>query len=527
MKYRNIVLVTTKVAESIVRDVVRGIKDFNIKLVVLNAPIAALINTRYIARELKRRIKEVLDADIVVVPGLSRGSARVIEDAIGKPVIKGTKYAGDIPEFLKLLKNGTEFSPVTPADDIILEHLRHTYSERLNEYLRRAEEVFKVSNLSFYAKPPPLNLFYEVLVTRITNDESIRSIVGKVVKYGYQGIVLGCEAGGCKLSALLSIARKVRDLAPGIVIGIDMECREELLKDVINYVDMLFNVTSADVEKVSHLINDEGVVLTVKPVRSAGRREVVGALEKGYQELLNMGIDKVIINPALLPPLLGLYESLITYYEVREKFSKAPLLMDVSNVYELIDVDTHGVIALLEALAFELGVSSILITEESRKAVGALKEASISREMLYRAFIKKSPPIDIDVDMLYIKEKKYRNVDPPAIRDGRHVVLVSRRIDPILDPKYYVKVYVDHASKMLIVDVFERGSDNLVKRFVGSDALSLGRAVVRSVDITKEHALYLGYELSRAETALMLGKSFIQDAPLITASYNERDENSS
>jgi len=48
---------------------------------------------------------------------------------------------------------------------------------------------------------------------------------------------------------------------------------------------------------------------------------------------------------------------------------------------------------------------------------------------------------------------------------------------------------------------------------------------VRRFGLDPEHAAYLGYELAKAEMSLKLGKTYVQDEPLIVVPW-ERNGNS-
>nr|WP_256201773.1 DUF4346 domain-containing protein [Sulfuracidifex metallicus] len=54
----------------------------------------------------------------------------------------------------------------------------------------------------------------------------------------------------------------------------------------------------------------------------------------------------------------------------------------------------------------------------------------------------------------------------------------------------------------------------------GKEALSLGRQLLRelekrNVKVSQEHAIYIGYELAKAEVALSIDKNYIQDKPIL------------
>jgi dihydropteroate synthase len=78
----------------------------------------------------------------------------------------------------------------------------------------------------------------------------------------------------------------------------------------------------------------------------------------------------------------------------------------------------------------------------------------------------------------------------------------------------YLKIFVDRVRNEVIVDAYRREDGALLARFSGHDVLSLGRHVVQKLGLGSQHALYLGYELSKAQIALQLCKSYEQDSPL-------------
>jgi hypothetical protein len=48
----------------------------------------------------------------------------------------------------------------------------------------------------------------------------------------------------------------------------------------------------------------------------------------------------------------------------------------------------------------------------------------------------------------------------------------------------------------------------------GRDPFRLFREMLKTEEITPDHAFYLGYEMAKAVTALTLGKNYVQDEPL-------------
>ncbi|MFP3260316.1 MAG: dihydropteroate synthase-like protein, partial [Sulfolobus sp.] len=57
---------------------------------------------------------------------------------------------------------------------------------------------------------------------------------------------------------------------------------------------------------------------------------------------------------------------------------------------------------------------------------------------------------------------------------------------------------------------------------IGDDGLTIGRKLVQRTNINPEHAIYIGYELAKAEIALKLNKNYVQDKPLFK--YDKGDD---
>ena len=507
-----IALITTKAAKEIVEAVVRNINDPQIKVIVLdNVPVAALATTMDIVTGLRDKVNEQCDTDLIIIPGLVRGSTKVISDEFGIEAVKGTIYAGDIPLLLDYIRKGIKLSTEEPADKIIGNYIRSMYESRLNEYLKLMKPLFKAKNVVFVKNPPPLNLFLEIMVkNKLLNN--VNEYRRRILESKYQGIILGCSVYSCNEDIIEKLINEFK-LGDDVLLGIDAPINY-LLKLVRRFhkdIDIIMNIPP---EVIANLGKDIATYMSDKVIiMPIDVNSDISEVEEAINSAETMGIDKIIIDVPLRPPMLGLSKSLCKYIYLKSKINK-PLLMGLSNVYELMDVDCHGVIALLEALAFELGVSNLLLTEESAKTRGCIEEGSKAREMMYRAFLRRSPPIDLGVDILVVKSKKLEIVKPPKVEQEK-IIDVREFIPPHLDERYYVKIYVNLSSNEIIVDVHNAHTNTIIKRFKGTNAMSLGRAIVKSLGLSNEHALYLGYELSKAEIALRLKKNYIQDEPLI------------
>ena len=513
-----VLLVTSRVARPILEEVIKGMRNLvDLEIFELRSvPIASLATTKLIARELMS-YDEVRKFDLIIIPGLSIGSARDIQEVINVETVKGPKYLGDLPEMLKQLIQGLTFSPDLPADEIMQKTLMTQYQARLSEVIRNKKPVFKLRNVLFTETPPPLNLIYEYMVSEDSNTKELEVKLDELKRLNYEGIVIGCGVE-CKTLDLVN-ELMTACLNHEILVGVDLiyeNIPREKLKEILDLSDLILNISSSNVDLITnYLRTDQALVI----VPSNTKREIPVSedVSNTIETLQNLGFSKILVDTIIRPPALGFVESLLELSRLRSEI-KYPILFSPANVYELVDADTPGLVALLIDIGFELGASSVLITESSVKTRGASLEASLSRELIYRAFLKKSPPVNHGVDLLIVKDKKDLSIPVP---DYEGVIeRVSSEKDQLrLDVKYYVKVYVDKREKQIVLDIHDRNNHKILKRYVGRRALDLGRALLRDYEISTDHILYLGYELSKAEIALRLGKSYIQDEELFKHTY--------
>lgn len=519
-----VLLVTSKIARPILEEVIKEVSD-PIELHVfelMGVPVASLATTKLIASELMTR-EDLRKFDLIIIPGLSIGSAKEIQKTINVETVKGPKYLGDLPEMLRLLLRGFRFSPDVPADEVMQDTLTTYYQARLSEVIRGRKPVFTLKKALFTENPPPLNLIYEYVVSGHLDVENLELKLNELENLNYEGIVVGC---GVECRALDTLNKLVSMCTNhDMFVGIDLTYEntpKEKLRDLIGLSDLILNVSISNVNLISEFLRTEQAVVVVpRSTKEENKVDVSGDLEeinKTIELLQELGFNKVLVDAIVRPPALGFVNSLIELSKVKKQV-KHPLLFSPANVYELIDADSPGVIALLIDIGFEIGASSVLITESSVKTRGASLEASLSRELVYRAFLKKSPLINHGVNLLIVKDKKDISISIPPYK-GTLKRVSKGEVQPRADLKYYVRIYVDRREKQIVVDIHDRSTNEILGRYVGERALDLGRALLRDYEINKDHVLYLGYELSKAETALRLSKSYVQDEDLFKHTYH-------
>ncbi|MCX8184988.1 MAG: dihydropteroate synthase-like protein [Sulfolobales archaeon] len=506
---KKVLLVTTQSAQSVVWEIAQSLRrNYQIDIYVSSAVVAQFTSCDELAVELQKYLNRC-DYDIVLIPGLVRGSTEAIERAIGCEVYKGPRYAGDIPLALDLIGKGFKLSKEVPADilhkEFFSSHLLSRYSwEALSK-----KPQFELRGIKVFLDPPPMKLLLEVMASDV---ELFNEKVARAAESGFSGVVIGCSSR-CNYTVLEKYVDRARGVDGVHIVGVDTPRVSDIPRDLLEKVDIVFNVTHLDIEGIaSELSRDKAVVVIPSTLESTDR--AIQSIEAAVSELREVGLEKIIVDPLIKPPGAGLAESITRFYYSKKCLSY-PHLFSTANIYELIDADSHGVIALLLVLALELGASLVLATEESTKSFGAIEEHSIARYMAYVSYFKKSPPKDVPegVDLLVVKGKKLKKLTPPEFKGCvRYVDLV----EPREDPNYFVKVYVDYTQNALVVDVFSAKSGEILERFVGSHPTSLARAVLRKYELLPEHSSYLGYELCRAELALKFRKDYEQDRSVVT-----------
>ncbi|MEM0217842.1 MAG: DUF4346 domain-containing protein, partial [Candidatus Nezhaarchaeales archaeon] len=216
-----------------------------------------------------------------------------------------------------------------------------------------------------------------------------------------------------------------------------------------------------------------------------------------------------ILSPPLQPSLL---ESLVAYYEFAKRRPNVPLMMGVGNVTELMDVDSIGINGLMAAIAAELEISLLLTTEASNKTCNCVRELCIAARMAKLSKMARKPMKDLSLSLLAIKEKRDLTL-PVEKMEGCEVVKASESRMHDYDPSGYVKITIDKCRRGLLASHFKAGEVTCIIEGARAEDV-YNELIKRGLVTTLSHAAYLGKELYKAELALKLGKSYVQDEEL-------------
>ncbi len=203
------------------------------------------------------------------------------------------------------------------------------------------------------------------------------------------------------------------------------------------------------------------------------------------------------IDPILDPIGCGFAASLDRYRTIRKEFSSVGTLMGIGNITELTDVDSAGINVVLLAFCEEIGISSVLTTQVINWCRSSVAECNIASQLVHYAVQRNLPPKRVDSRLVILRDDRLPVFSAESIatlagniRDNNYRILIDRE-----------QIHLISAS------VHIRGSDP----FLMMDELM---ALPASENVDPSHAFYLGFELSKAATALQLGKRYEQDQAL-------------
>ena len=203
------------------------------------------------------------------------------------------------------------------------------------------------------------------------------------------------------------------------------------------------------------------------------------------------------IDPILEPIGCGFANSIHRYYHMRKIFPDAPMMMGIGNLTELTDCDSAGINMSLIGLCEELQIRSVLTTQVINWARSSVKECDIARRMATYAVRHGVPPKRLEKRLVQLRDP--RLTEYPAeiihgiasdIRDNNYRILVSNNAIHLISSGVHI---------------------------VGTDPFKMMAELLeqpQSDNIDPSHAFYLGFELSKALTALTLHKQYDQDVAL-------------
>ncbi|MBC8356469.1 MAG: dihydropteroate synthase [Planctomycetes bacterium] len=314
--------------------------------------------------------------------------------------------------------------------------------------------------------------------------EAILAEANQLQDAGADLIDVGCEPGDPWLG-VSDCVKALRDV--GHRVSIDSLNPIEIEPAVRAGAELVLSVNSTNRDAAC----DWGCEVVVIPDDFA----TLGELDATIDQLATAGVP-LRIDPILEPIGCGFAASLGRYLEVRRRYPDAEMLMGIGNVTELTDADSAAINLLLLGVCQELGIRSVLTTQVIDWARTSVRECDLARRMVYYAVRQGVPPKHVGDELVMLRDVGTRPFGNEQL---------ARLASAIKDNNY--RLFAEDGEMHIV-------SSNLHLR--NADPFELFEKLLGETpkNLDASHAFYLGFELSKALTALTLDKQYEQDQAL-------------
>ncbi len=298
---------------------------------------------------------------------------------------------------------------------------------------------------------------------------------------------------GCTPSTLWNtVEESVNHLRKsGIRVSIDSFNSSEIISALRAGAESVLSVNSNNVDEIPKWLdittNFEVIVIPDSPDR-------LETIHSTIEKVRIMGVP-FRIDPILEPIGFGFAQSLGRFIEIRKQYPDSPMMMGIGNLTELTDVDSAGIQVLLAGFCQELNITKVLTTQVVNWCRTAIQEFDSARKLVFTAVTEKVLPKRLSSELLFLRDSMITEQGPEVLEE------LARRIK---DRHYRIFA--------------ERGEIHILNHSIyvrGKDPFELFEQICKKDNrMDSSHAFYLGYELSKAMTALTLGKNYRQDQAL-------------
>jgi len=520
-----ILIITGRNSRDTIEEMIKSVKGHEIDIEVAPISISAFL-TEKLTEDILESIN-LSEYELILIPGFIQWDTTKLENKFSILIKKGPEFASDIPNILKNLKEIT-LSNTIPANKLIESSDQKLYEEALKNQQKKARNSIdqntfyineKISDTMIGSRLPP-PIIAEIVNCTKKNNEKILQKVRHYINSGANIIDIGCISNKPDPARIKDIIKLVRNNF-NILVSIDSMDPNEIKAAVDAGVDMILSLDFGNYEELLDLPKDIPIVIlptnTNEGYFPRNPEERVDKLFELTKILKDKGFYKLIADPLLETPITpGICKSLETYFLYKKKTSsdiyremKLPLFFGISNVVELMDIDSIGINGLLASIAIELDMGILFTVEHSTKLMFGVKELSECVKLNYLARYKKSPPINQGIQVFKAKGKISQIT--PEINEDESEIISELKSEYEADDNGYFKIHINHYSGKIYL-LFFSNENSLLHTFIGENAEFLSKRII-ALNLTDNlyHVNYLGRELCRAENCLFCGKPYIQD----------------
>ena len=465
--------------------------------------------------------------DLILIPGFVQWDTSDLEKEFSVNIKKGPEFASDLTMILKEIDN-IELSNKIPANRLIQISGEESYNDIVKERVKIATN--NLGSHTFYINdkksdlaigrnlPPPI--IAEIVNCTEKSDKNIIKKVDHYIASGADVIDIGCVVNNPNPKRVQQIVQLIKNHFNTFV-SVDSMNPEEILAAINEKIDIILSLDFSNYKDLINIPKNIPIVILPTNVKEGyfpnDPETRVNNLFKLTKILKALGFQKMIADPLLETPINpGICNSLETYFLYKRKVSEAqnknyelPLFFGISNVVELMDIDSVGINGLLASIAIELDAGILFTVEHSTKLMGGVRELKESVKLNYLSKSKKSPPINQGIQIFRAKGKTNQIV--PKIDDMNAISVNELSYDYISDEKGYFKIYIDFYAQKIYV-LFFSNDHKLIQTLIGTNAEALSKKVIElKLTANLQHINYIGRELSKAESCLIIGKPYIQD----------------
>jgi dihydropteroate synthase-like protein len=487
-----ILIVTGQKAAEMVKNTIGDLAQ----ILVLDINIAAFTTPN----RLKKSIPDK-KFDLIIIPGLVSADFSKLERQLNTPIRLGPKNAVDLDIVLSNIDE-IELSVMIPACELMTEFRRKTAISTLKEIETTASYAFWLGNLKIGGDSTMKVMAEIVDATALTEDK----LTEKIHLFQAKGadiidLGVGMAAQIKEVEYTVAAAKKTAS----VPLSIDTVEPELIIAAVHGGVDMVLSLNATNITTAGPVIADADISAVVLPDSGNELKSLIVNIKMAQ----DMGIKKIIADPVLDPPGENMVDSVIRYKQFSRSFAEIPMFFGVGNITELIDADSVGVNALLTVIGWDVGADILFTPEYSDKARGSIAELKVAAQMTALAKYRSSPPKDLGLDLLVLKEKRFRPFDDipvdyiEAHDTGRWKC----------DPSGSFKISI---SNSIIENGIMKNGRIIAKHtnctIVGDSAKEIfDTAHALGLVSRLDHAAYLGRELMKAQLAVRTKRSYSQD----------------